>query len=128
MSELEGIRLVADTDPTISVTVQIEKSGDQTLAIPLSGLEVRNRPDTDKISLVISPADEIQLTVHAEEEGAAPLSISDIKAGVDLKECAEEGVYEIPVEVQLPDGYSLVSPVSLVVTAQKIQAESETGN
>lgn len=128
LSELEGIRLVADTDPTISVTVQIEKSGDQTLALPLSGLEVQNRPDTDKISLVISPADEIQVTVHAEKTGAAPLNISDIKASVDLKECAQEGVYEIPVEIQLPDGYSLVSPVNLVVTAQKIQEESATEN
>lgn len=48
LSELEGIRLVADTEPTISVTVQIEKSGDQTLEIPLSSLEVQNRPDTDQ--------------------------------------------------------------------------------
>lgn len=128
LSELEGIRLVADTDPTISVTVQIEKSGDQTLEIPLSSLEVQNRPDTDKISLVISPADQIQVTVHADEEGEPALNVSDIKASVDLAACAEEGVHEIPVEVQLPDGYSLGSPVSLIVTSQKIQEESQTGN
>ena len=128
LGKLEGIRLVADTDPTISVTVQIEKSGDQTLQVPLSSLEVHNRPDTDKISLVISPADQIQVAVHADEEGEPSLSISDIKASVDLADCAEEGVYEIPVEIQLPDGYSLVSPVSLVVTAQKIQEETQTEN
>lgn len=128
LSELEGIRLVADTEPTISVTVQIEKSGDQTLEIPLSSLEVQNRPDTDKISLVISPADQIQVTVHADEEGTPALNVSDIKASVDLAACAEEGVHEIPVKVQLPDGYSLGSPVSLIVTSQKIQEESQTGN
>lgn len=128
LSELEGIRLVADTEPTISVTVQIEKSGDQTLEIPLSSLEVQNRPDTDKISLVISPADQIQVTVHVDEEGTPALNVSDIKASVDLAACAEEGVHEIPVKVQLPDGYSLGSPVSLIVTSQKIQEESQTEN
>ena len=58
LSELEGIRLVADTEPTISVTVQIEKSGDHDAGdSAFQLLEVQNRPDTDKISLVISPAD-----------------------------------------------------------------------
>ena len=45
LSSLEGVRLVADADPTISVTVQIEKTGDQTIRVPLSTFEVLNRPD-----------------------------------------------------------------------------------
>lgn len=120
INDLEGIRLVADMDPIISVTVQIEKSGDQTLTLPLSNLEVSNRPDTDKISLVISPADVIQITVHTEDI-LRPLDVTDIKAKVDLAECAEVGVHEVPVQIELPDGYTLAAPVSLVVTSQSLQ-------
>lgn len=124
LSSLEGLRLVEGADPTISVTVQIEKTGDQTIRVPLSNLEVLNRPDSTKMSLTISPADEIQVSVHA-ENGEPDLKVSDIKASVDLSECATEGVYEIPVNVQLPEGYTLASEVKLVVTATAQSDSSE---
>lgn len=107
LSSLEGVRLVADADPTISVTVQIEKTGDQTIRVPLSTFEVLNRPDSAKMSLTVSPADEVQISVHA-KAGEPNLKVSDIKASVDFSECAAEGVYEVPVNVQLPEGYTLV--------------------
>ena len=120
LSSLEGVRLVADADPTISVTVQIEKTGDQTIRVPLSTFEVLNRPDSAKMSLTVSPADEVQISVHA-KAGEPNLKVSDIKASVDFSECAKEGVYEVPVNVQLPEGYTLVSEVKLVVTATAIK-------
>ena len=120
LSSLEGVRLVADADPTISVTVQIEKTGDQTIRVPLSTFEVLNRPDSAKMSLTVSPADEVQISVHA-AAGEPNLKVSDIKASVDFSECAKEGVYEVPVNVQLPEGYTLVSEVKLVVTATAIK-------
>lgn len=124
LASLEGLRLVADADPAVSVTVQIEKNGDQTLRVPLSNLEVLNRPDAAKMSLTISPADEVQVSIHA-QEGSARLSVSDIKATVDLQECAVEGVYEIPVQIELPEGYSLTADVKLVVTATAQQQANE---
>lgn len=126
LASLEGLRLVKDADPTLSVTVQIEKNGDQTLSVPLSNLEVLNRPDTAKMSLTISPADEVQVVIHA-EDGEPHLRVSDIKASVDLNECAKEGVYEIPVQVELPEGYTLVSEVKLVVTAIAQVQEDPSG-
>ncbi len=124
LSGIEGLRLISDTDPTISVTVQIEKSGDQILSVPLSNLEVLNRPDSDKIKLAISPADEVQISIHS-EEGGKTLTLSDIRARVDLAECSKEGVYEIPVEIELPEGYTLAEEVKLVVTATKQAEETE---
>ena len=104
----------------MSVTVQIEKTWDQTIRVPLSTFEVLNRPDSAKMSLTVSPADEVQISVHA-EAGEPNLKVSDIKASVDFSECAKEGVYEVPVNVQLPEGYTLVSEVKLVVTATVIK-------
>lgn len=128
LAELEGLRLVADADPTVSVTVQIEKSGDQTITVPLSSFEILNRPDTGKMSLTISPADEVQVTVHSEAEDGRPLNASEIRAKVDLGPCAQEGVHEIPVQIELPEGYSLVYDVQLVVTSTLQQTEGETGS
>ena len=55
LADNDELRLAADSDPTITVTAKIEKTGDQTLTIPLSNLEIQNRPAN--MSLTFSPAD-----------------------------------------------------------------------
>lgn len=117
LAECGDLRLVSTADPTISVSVQIEKSGDQTLTLPLSSLEVLNLPGD--MSLTFSPADQISVVVHSDDEDAAALKVSDIKASIDLSVCSEAGTYEIPVGIILPDRYELVSEVNLVVTAEE---------
>lgn len=127
LNEIDGLRLAAEADPTISVSVQIEKSGDQTLSIPLSSLEILNRPEN--MSLTFSPTDEVSVSVHTEEERPA-LQVSDIKASIDLGVCVEPGIYEIPVEIEFPEGYTLVSEAKLVVTAEAQEQldEDSAGN
>ena len=51
------------------------------------------------------------------ESGLSKIKVSDIKARIDLGVCAVPDTYEIPVEIELPEGYELVSDVKLVVTA-----------
>ncbi len=114
LSEMEGIRLVKDSDPTVTVSVKIEKSGEQTLMLPLSSLEVRNRPEN--VNLSFSPADVLTVVVHG-TNGSGTIKVSDIKAKIDLGVCSVPETYEIPVEIELPEGYELVSDVKLVVTA-----------
>lgn len=114
LNEIEGLRLVADGDPIITVAVQIERIGDQTLKIPLSSLQVENRPEN--MSLTFSPADEISISIHSDTQGDA-VKLSEIKAKVDLAVCSEPGDYEIPVEIVLPQGYSLVTEAKLIVNA-----------
>ncbi len=123
LDETEELRLVADAASTVSVTVQIEKNDDYTMSLPLSSLEVLNRPEN--MSLTFSPADEITVVVHS-DEGEGSVRLRDIKASIDLGVCTEEGIYEIPVEIELPEGYSLGSEVVLVVTAERSsQPEAE---
>lgn len=123
-AELEDIRLADGFDPVVSVTVNIERNGDQRIEVPLSNLEIANRPDLEKMSLAFSPADVITVNVHAEDE-TSTLKVSDIKAKIDLSVCAQEGVHEIPVEIQLPEGFRLASEVKLTVTATA-QKKTET--
>lgn len=124
LNEINELRLISEGDPIITVSVQIERIGDQTLMIPLSSLQVENRPEN--MALTFSPADEVAVSIHT-ESGENMLRQSDIKAKVDLAVCAEPGDYEIPVEITLPEGYSLVSEVKLVVNAAKAeQPEART--
>lgn len=116
IADLPELKLVEEADPVVNVSVQVEKTGDHTLSIPLSSLEVLNRPDS--MVLTFSPADQIQVTLHSDDEGAT-VGLSDIRASIDLSVCAEEGTYEIPVEIEVPKGYTLVSEVKLVVTSVK---------
>lgn len=124
LNEMEELRLVADAASTVSVTVQIEKTDEYTMTLPLSSLEVIDRPGD--MSLTFSPADEITVVVHS-ENGEGPIQMSDIKASIDLGVCTEEGTYEIPVEIELPEGYTLGSEVVLVVTAEKSAQSADTG-
>lgn len=116
IADLPELKLVEEADPVVNVSVQIEKTGNHTLSIPLSGLQVLNRPDS--MVLTFSPADQIQVTLHSDDE-TNTVALSDIRASIDLAVCAEEGTYEIPVSVEVPKGYTLVSDVKLVVTSVK---------
>lgn len=117
LNTIDGLRLIADADPTVTVSVQIERIGDQTLTIPLSTLDIKNRPEN--MTLTFSPADELTIYVHA-ADGKGVIKQSDIRAQIDLSVCAKAGDYEIPVEFELPEGYSLVAEVKLVVNAAEM--------
>ncbi len=119
----EGIRLADGSSPIVTVSVKIEKTGDRTLMLPLSNLEVRNRPED--MSLTFSPADEIPVIIHA-ESAANVIKVSNVKGSIDLAACAEPGTYEIPVQIELPEGYKLVSDVKLVVTAAEQPQENKS--
>lgn len=121
IADFPELKLVEEADPVINVSVQVEKTGDHTLLIPLSSLEVLNRPDN--MVLTFSPADQIQVTLHS-DDGEATVGLSDIRASIDLSVCENEGTYEIPVEIEVPKGYTLVSEVKLVVTSAKPSIET----
>ncbi len=119
----ENVKMLSDADTTVTVTVSIEKTDDFTVDIPLSDIAVYNAPEDMK--LVFTPADKLQITVHGTDK-SSHLSSQDVQAGVDLQVCSEEGTYEIPVSITLPDGYELSDDAVLKVSAQKITDESQS--
>lgn len=123
LETMGNLRLIADADPTIEVEVTIEKNGDVTLDVPLSDIEVTNRPKG--MDLVITPADKVAVSVHSEEENGRPLTTNDISLSIDLSKCAEPGSYEIPVKVELPDGYEVAGDVTLTIVSSKQEPSTE---
>ncbi len=123
LEEYEEVRLEEGSSSTVTVTVKIEKTGERTILLPLSNLEVLNRPED--MSLTFSPADEIPIIIHT-ESAANTIKVSDVKGSIDLAACEEPGTYEIPVNIELPEGYELVSDVKLVVTSAEQPQENKS--
>ena len=126
----EELRLPVDADPVISVQVQFEKSGDRRIEVPMGEITLKNRPD--KMKLVFTPADVLPVIVHSVDEEGAPLELleaEDVKVTIDLSSCVEEGNYELPASVQLPEGYELSADVKVAVSAmENTEPAEQEGN
>lgn len=126
LAEIEGVKLITDAEPVITVEVQIKKNGDTTLSIPLGSVTLLNRPED--MDLIFTPAEKISIAVHAMEEGMEELTEEDVKASIDLSPCVEEGNHELPVMIELPEGYEVASEVTVVVNSEKQTEEvQDTG-
>ena len=114
----EGTKLTSGSSEDVWVRVNILPVGSRSYALSTTEIEVKNLPkdmqaafDTDKIEI------RIQEDGEAEEE----LNTSDIAASIDLEDM-EEGSYEIPVTIELPEGYGLVDEVTTGIRILPISA------
>ncbi len=123
LSGMDGIKLITDADPTVQVSVVIEANGDVTLSVPLSDISFENRPEG--MNLVVTPADEVSVKIHPQSEDAAQISGSDLTLSADLASCSEAGSYEIPITVELPEGYELAESVSITVVSTRQEEQTE---
>ena len=72
--------------------------------------------EVDRIEVRLKAADENGLDSFHEE---------DLEATIDLTG-KEEGTYELPVDIQLPDGITLLNEVSTEVTVSKVIIQEES--
>lgn len=123
LSEMDELKLITDAEPMITVNVQIEKNGDTMLSIPMGSVTLLNRPEN--MELIFTPAEKISIAVHALSEDKGIIEAKDVKASIDLTVCAKEGTYELPVMIELPEGYEVASEVTVAVNSEK-QPQDET--
>ncbi len=123
LSLMPGLKLITDAAPTLQVSVQIEANNDITIKVPLSGIVFENKPD--KMNLVLTPADEVQVKLHAVTEDAPHVSGDDLSLSADLSSCAKAGSYEIPIDVDVPKGYELAEEVRITVVSSKQEEITE---
>ena len=123
LAGMDGIKLITDADPTVQVSVVIEANGDVTLPVPLSDINFENRPEG--MNLVVTPADEVSVKIHPQSEDAAQITGSDLTLSADLASCSEAGSYDIPITVELPEGYELAENVSITVVSTRQEEQTE---
>ena len=115
IAQYTSLKLMDESAAEVSATVQIEKSGEKTFDFPISGLILENQPENVKLSFY--PELQIPINVRSVGGNLNTLRVEDIEASIDLSECAEEGVYELPIMVNLPEGFRVGSAVSVTVGA-----------
>lgn len=117
----EGLKLTTDSSEDVFVHVNILPVGSSVCELPTKNISVENMPDGMQ---VVFDAAQIEVRVKKTKEDLEDLKEKDIKASVDLKD-KDEGTYEIPIDIEIPDGYELVDEVTTGIEVSKISKAEE---
>ena len=105
------------------VTVSILPVGSREFDIPTKNIEVKNKPDDLQVTFETA---QIAVRIKSDENDMDDLNAQkDIKASIDLNG-KEEGNYEVPVKIVLPDGYETVEDVTTEVVISSGTAVDES--
>lgn len=108
----DNVKLTSDSSEDVWVTVSILPEGSREFSFPTKEIEVKNKPDDLQVTFETA---QIAIRIKSDSKDLDDLDVTkDIKASIDLED-KEEGNYEVPVTVSLPDGYEIVKNVSTEV-------------
>ena len=117
------LKLETESATAVSVKIQIEKIGTTTINVPVSDFQIIGQPEDMK--LVLTPADKVPIEVTSEDSGMG-IKAEDIQVVLDLTPYQREGNYTVPLQVTLPEGYSLETEPKVKVSMEKIEVQTET--
>ncbi len=117
----EGLKLTADSSEDLFIRVNILPEGSTVCEVPTKNIVVENAPDQMQVAFDTAM---IEVRVKKTSEDLDDLKESDIEASIDL-EGKEEGSYELPVEIKLPEGYELVDEITTGVEVSRISTAEE---
>lgn len=126
LNQFDNIRLESNISSAITIHVGIDEVGSKTFQLPISDIVMHNVPSDKK--LIFSPADAVSVSVKTADDNSEEeitMTLADISAEIDLKNCEINGSYTLPVEIQLPEGYELVNDVTIVVNIEEQDNQAE---
>lgn len=112
----EGLKLTADSSEDVFVHVNILPEGSAVCEVPTKNITVENLAEGMQAAF---DAAQIEVRVKKTENDLPDLRERDIKVSVNLKDL-EEGIYEIPVDIETPKGYELVDEVKTGIEVSRI--------
>ena len=87
------------------------------------------KKDSDKKEKIVTDCDNCQYFDYDEEYGdyfcTMMLDEDEIDASMDLSVCSEEGIYEIPLTINVPEGYEVNGEVKITVNATPANTEQD---
>lgn len=117
----EGLKLTTDSSEDVFIRVNILPEDSTVYDVPTKNIVVNNAPDQMQVAFDMAM---IEVRVKKTDENLDDLKESDIQASIDL-EGREEGSYEVPVDIQLPEGYELVDEVTTGIEVSRISTAEE---
>ena len=110
---LPGWSMLADeADGKVAVTVTVEKYGTKTFTVPSGSIILQNTLTNFKAEF--ATPEEVEIQIRGSKEILKKITL-DKKVFVDLEQYTKEGIVSVPVQVELPEGCSLVKPVSVEI-------------
>lgn len=102
----ENIRLVNEADASVAVQVTLEKKQGKTITIPVSEIEIQNKPRG--LEVEFGSLKEVEIVVMGTSAELAELDEDEISVSLDLAAYSKTGTYTKVLNVELPEVYSLM--------------------
>lgn len=112
----EGLKLVDENAGSVVVTIAIERDGTKIYDITVGSIRVDDL--SGSFTMQYEQADALELQVRGPKAVLESLDVEKT-VSINLREYKEEGTYNVPVRVELPDKCILEKPVSVKVILEK---------
>ena len=119
----EGVQLVDEKTANITVTAMVEEEGTRTINFMVSSIQINNLAEGLQVSY--EPVAEIALRFSGDQKALEMLDISNA-VSVDMSAYVVPGVYDVHVDVDIPEGITLMKKVTVQLTVA--EKEQEGGN
>lgn len=116
----DGVKLVDEKSGTVKVSVMIEQEGTRTITMLVSSIKMNDLADGFQVSF--EPDAEITLQFSGDQDALDILNISNA-VSVDLSAYTKAGTYNVPVKVNVPNGITLTSEVTVALTIEEKKDE-----
>lgn len=121
----EGIQLVDENTKNVKVTAMIEAEGTRTIEFLVRSIRINNLADDLQVNY---PSDAvITLRFSGEQDQLDMLDISNA-VSVNLQGYDTPGTYDVPVDVNIPDGITQMEDVTVQLTLAKKSDSTENNN
>lgn len=119
----EGVQLVDEKTANITVTAMVEEEGTRTINFMVSSIQINNLAEGLQVSYELDA--EIALRFSGDQKALEMLDISNA-VSVDMSAYVVPGVYDVHVDVDIPEGITLMKKVTVQLTVA--EKEQEGGN
>ncbi|MBQ1317157.1 MAG: hypothetical protein IIY46_06725, partial [Lachnospiraceae bacterium] len=113
----DGLRLAENVSSNINVRVEILAMNTKALDIPMTSVEQRNLGEG---LAVVFPTEKYRVIIQALDEQLESLSENMVRASIDLNGMDAGSHDNVPLTIELPSGYTLVSPVNVSLQIAKV--------
>ena len=120
----DGISLVEENAGNVLVTVVIEEEGTRSVDFMVSSIRINNLAENLQVSY--EPDAEITFQFSGSDELLDVLDITNA-VSVDLSGYTQPGTYDVPVDVNVPKGITLVNNVTVNLVLEEKQNETVSG-
>ena len=117
----DGLKLTSDSSEDMFIRVNVLPIGSSVCEVPTKNIVVNHAPDGMQVSFDTA---NIEVRVQKTDSSLDDLTEDQIKASIDLSDVGE-GSHEVPVSIEIPDGYELVDDVTTGVEVSVISTAEE---